>query len=167
LRAIANPALPMQVFLACAAALRNAAVVRPLGESAHRLPANTEALIVESLGKSKSVDPRVAVAIEMVRAAAGRQERIKINEVAETCRVDTKYLGRLIEEESGFKFTEWRTAFLLRPAVSPLVNTDEDVKQIARNSRAFSDLSQFDHEFRRFFGVCPTNFRDLWRASRR
>jgi FixJ family two-component response regulator len=102
LRAIANPALPMQVFLACAAALRNAAVVRPLGESAHRLPANTEALIVESLGKSKSVDPRVAVAIEMVRAAAGRQERIKINEVAETCRVDTKYLGRLIEEESGF-----------------------------------------------------------------
>jgi len=111
---------------------------------------------------------KVARAIAMLRVAADRQQRITLDEIAAlmTERIDAERLGTLISDHTGFNFTEWRTAFLIRPSVSPLLNTDEDVKQIVGKLQAFKDSSHFSHEFHRFFGVSPSEFRRFWRSNR-
>jgi YesN/AraC family two-component response regulator len=167
LRTLANPALPMPVFLACAMALKKVVTPGAL-TSASALPSEVETTVMEALARSTGWHAKVARAIGMLQLAAERHHRIKIDEVAESFleRFDAERLGTLIKEQTGFYFTDWRTAFLVRPSVAPLLNTTEDVKQIVRKLSAFKSLSHFDHEFVRFFGISPSDFRGLWRSNR-
>jgi methylphosphotriester-DNA--protein-cysteine methyltransferase len=167
LRTLANPAVPMSAFLACATALKTVVTPLPL-DSASVLPSEVETTVIEALARSTGWHAKVARAIVMLRLAAERHHRIELEELAASCsgRPDAERLGTLIKEQTGFYFTDWRTAFLVRPSVAPLLNTTEDVKQIVRKLPAFKDLSQFDHEFVRFFGLSPSDFRGLWRSNR-
>jgi AraC-like DNA-binding protein len=159
--ALANRALPMVVFLACAAALRRAMALA--GEPLYQQAAHTQELIVAALARPGVHDPRVVAAIDAARSAAANHTRSKIEKIAKSKNVSPEHLGRLVTEETGFDFVAWRTAFILRPSVSVLMDTDEHVKQIARGRLDFKHVSQFDTEFHRFFGLTPTRFRQIRR----
>ena len=163
-RAVADPALPIQVFLACASALRGPAF-SDQPETVSERVARAEALILGAVGRPDPSDPRVVTAIAQLESAATRHERLTIERIAETQRIDPSHLGRLIKTETGFDSTEWRTAILLRPSLAALVKTDEDVKQIARILLGFRHESQYNHEFCRYFGLSPTEFRQIWRGT--
>ena len=166
-RTLADPAVPMPAFLACAKGLKR--VVTPLElNAALALLSEVETTVIEALARSTGLNAKVARAIVMLRLTAERHQRIKLEEIAASFseRIDAERLGTLIKEQTGFYFTDWRTGFLVRPSVAPLLNTTEDVKQILRRLSAFKDLSHFDHEFHRFFGLSPSDFRGLWRFNR-
>ena len=160
IRALTSSALPMPIFLACATALKR---TRGADVTSWR---DSEDLVLETLGRPFPSDSRVIGALQMVELTAARHLRLKLEELAESLgeRIDPARLGALIREQTGFYFTEWRSGFLLRPSVSLLLNTDDDVKQIVRKLSAFKSLGHFDHEFHRFFGLAPTDLRELWRA---
>jgi AraC-like DNA-binding protein len=123
----------------------------PLDERANTDP--------RAVGHRATFDARVSAVIERLDTAAMARQRLTIETIAETAGIDPAHLGRLIKQETGFKFTAWRSAFLLRPSLRPLVDTGEDVKQIGCRLLGFNHLSQFDREFRRLFGLTPTEFR--------
>jgi methylphosphotriester-DNA--protein-cysteine methyltransferase len=108
----------------------------------------------------------VIAALKMLESEAVRHQRRKLEELARVLpeQVRPERLGELIKEQTGFWFTDWRTGFLLRSIVFPLLITDLDIKQIVRPLVAFKDLGHFDHEFHRFFGLAPTKFRQLSHA---
>jgi AraC-like DNA-binding protein len=158
IRALTSPALPTIAFLACSAALRKS-VTADHAESLHTRAANAEALILAALAKPGLVEPRVVAAIQSLISAAAGHTRPTIELIAEGQGISASHLGRLVRDETGFDVTEWRTALNLRPGLSALVETDHDIKQIACGRLGFKHLSQFDHEFHRFFGLTPTDFR--------
>jgi AraC-like DNA-binding protein/ActR/RegA family two-component response regulator len=161
IRSLANPTLPMAVFLACAAALRRVAA-RDEGESVHELASESESLILETLGRPDPRNPKVVSALEMVHSAAAQHKRLEIEHIAECQGIDDGHLSRLIRNETGFRFTHWRTAVLLRPSLAPLADTDERIKQIC-HQLGYKHEAQFDRDFHEFFGVTPTQFRQICR----
>ena len=161
-RALSNSSLPMIAFLASCKALRITATVE-IEESLRTRASHSEELILEALAKPGLIDPRVVAAIESIRCGAAQHKRPTIEAIADGNRLSAPHLGRMIKDETGFEFTEWRTAFILRPAVAALLETNHDIKQIACNRLGFKHLSQFDHEFHRFFGLTPTEFRKFRR----
>ena len=163
--ALANPALPMVAFLACASAMRKS-LTADRAKSLETLASDAEELILEALAKPGLIDPRVAAAIDSVRSGAAQHQRPTVETIAEAKRISAPHLGRLVKEATGFDFTEWRTAFILRPSVAALLETSQDVKQIACGRLDFKHLSQFDHEFHRFFGLSPTVFRQFGSSRR-
>jgi FixJ family two-component response regulator/AraC-like DNA-binding protein len=165
MRALVNPTLPMVAFLACSAALRRSMTADRV-HSLGTLGLETQDLILEALAKPGLVDPRVAAAIDSAKSGAARRQRPMIETIAEERHISASHLGRLVKEQTGFDFTDWRTAFILRPSVSALLETNQDVKQIACGRLGFKHLSQFDHEFHRFFGLTPTQFRQFKPARR-
>ena len=124
IHALANSALPMIVFLACAAGLKNAATQTGEAKLLHELASNSKDLILETFAKPGYQDPRVAAAIDAVRRAAVDRKRVTLERVADSRNVSAAHLSRLVKEETGFDFTEWRSAFLMRLALAPLVETD-------------------------------------------
>jgi CheY-like chemotaxis protein len=159
--ALANRALPMVAFLACAAALRRAMAVE--GEPLYQQVGHAQESIVAALARPGLRDPRVVAAIDATRVAAANQTRLTMEKIAESKNVSPEHLGRLVKQQTGFEFTEWRTAFILRPSVAALLETNEDVKQIVGGRLDFKHVSQFDTEFHRFFGLTPTRFRQIRR----
>jgi AraC-like DNA-binding protein len=162
-RALADSTLPMCGFVACAAALKNR-LSRAQSDSSARAADDTKRRVCESLGRFQRLTPRINGVLRILQVAAEHNERVKIDAVASSLGIDSRYLGQLVEDGSGFKVTEWRTAFLIRPSISAVLTTDEDIKQIAGSLPAFKTLSQFDHEFHRFLGLSPVRLRRLYRG---
>jgi ActR/RegA family two-component response regulator/AraC-like DNA-binding protein len=156
-RALLDPDLPMPVFLACAAALRLVMKADP-DESAFSLADQTQISILETLGRPKPRDPHVVAALAMLESAD--YTRLKGKEIAKLEAVSSGHLSRLVHTETGFGFTEWRSAYLLRASLTVLAETKEHVKQIACRMFRFSDETQFTHEFKVLFGMTPTEFRE-------
>jgi AraC-like DNA-binding protein len=156
----------MPVFIACAAAAKHTIAKEP-SASASELVSRAEEIVHGALARPDPSDQRVVKAVEMIRSAAQAHERIKLHMIAEALNVDPTDLGRRIGAETGFDFTDWRTASILRPGVCRLLETDDGIKEIARGLLDFKHLSQFDVEFHRFFGLTPTEFRDIDRNRTR
>jgi AraC-like DNA-binding protein len=96
----------------------------------------------------------------MLESAAGDRKRLRGKSIATQKAVSPSHLSGLVHHETGFYFTEWRSAYLLRPALPLLTNTHEHVKQIACRLLGFSHESQFNHEFKALLGLSPTEFRN-------
>ena len=160
-QSVTNPSVSAALFLACATALRR--VVLADQRSGFELISAAENVIREALARSETQDSRVLRALDMVRRAAMHHERLTIERIAGTERVDPAHLGRLIKSQTGFDFTEWRTGFLLRPGLSPLVLTNDHIKQIARSVLGYRYEAQFDRDFNNFFGMTPSALREVYR----
>ncbi len=165
-RALTNSALPMPVFLACAAALRRV-LDAPSVDSRLEVVAQVQESVLGTLSRPTASDSRVVAAINLLEAAAAQRKRLKSEDIAKAQAVDASHLSRLVKTETGFEFTSWRTALLLRPCLNVLVETDEHIKQIACRVLCFSDETQFTHEFGRMFGLSPTEFRRIWQIRRK
>ncbi|HEY1305923.1 MAG TPA: helix-turn-helix domain-containing protein [Vicinamibacterales bacterium] len=157
MRALLDPALPMPAFLACARALRLAINAGPYGSA--WLAERIQIIVLDALEKPVPRDPRVIAALNALESAAAQGKRLKLEEIAKNHNVVPSHLSRLISRETGVDFTEWRTAFALRPSLAALTDTNEHVKQIACRLLGFNHPAQFDAEFRRFLGLSPSGFR--------
>lgn len=155
----------MPVFLQCATTLRTTKGAHGVSSG---LPSadTTPTLLPAKAGTHMCRDSRVTAALEMLEAAAAKGKRLKAEEIAKSQGVHASHLGRLVLNQTGFDFTDWRTAFLLRPGLKVLVETNEQVKQIACQLLGFSDKTQFTHEFSRLFGLSPTRFRRIYLTKR-
>jgi DNA-binding response OmpR family regulator/AraC-like DNA-binding protein len=165
IRALLDHALPLPAFLACAKALKNVieadrvmSVDSPADKAQH--------FILETVSRPRPKDTHVIAALRMLEEAAAHRKRLKLEEIAKTQHVDASHLSRLFEAETGFHFTAWRSGYLLRPSLKALVETNEQVKQIACRLLGFKYQAQFDEEFERTFGIAPTEFRKLARNTR-
>jgi FixJ family two-component response regulator/AraC-like DNA-binding protein len=161
-RALTSSDLPMPVFLACATALKRTMDAEAAVGSWRDTVADAEEIILEALGRQTPSDSRVVAVLNMLEVAAAQRKRLAAKDIAKTQNVDASHLSRLVKSETGFEFTDWRTALLLRPGLRALTETKEHVKQIACHLLHFSDETQFTHEFGRTFGLSPTEFRQTW-----
>ena len=159
MRALLDPALPMPAFLACAAALK-IVTEADAAESPFSLADYAQNLILEALGRSKPTHAGVVDALATLESAARDHRRLKGREIAKLEAVSQGHLSALVHDETGFYFTEWRSAYLLRPSLALLAESKEQVKQIACRLLGFSQESQFSREFKALFGVSPTEFRE-------
>jgi DNA-binding response OmpR family regulator len=157
-RALADSALPTRVFLACAAALRSTMRADTAPDPRHDLAIDATDTILETLALRAPSDSHVNAALHMVEDAAARHRRLKLEDVAGamTERIRPERLGTLIQQQTGFWHTDWRTAFLIRPSMSLLLNTDDDVKQ----TRFFRQLS-----FLLFFCAATLTYQPRVRAD--
>ncbi len=105
-------------------------------------------------------DPRVLQALAVLGVNDGSGLQLLEGTVAKRLAIDPAHLGRLIHADTGLTFSDARRACRLRYAAHALATTNEHVRQIAYGS-GFGDPSQFDHEFHRAFGVCPSDFRKM------
>jgi AraC-like DNA-binding protein len=100
-----------------------------------------------------------AIAALAVSVPARRQPTER--QIAESLNIDPAHLGRVIHLETGITFRQWRAALHLRGGLPHLIDSNEQIKQIACSFLGFDHQSQFDREFRQIFGLTPTEFRRL------
>jgi AraC-like DNA-binding protein len=165
LRALLESSLPAALFLACAAAFKLVAEADPT-ESPFRLANRAQSLILKTLSRTAPRDARVVAALTMLESGVRDHQRLKGKEIAGLEAVSPGHLSGLVYDETGFHFTDWRSAYLLRPSLTVLAETKEHVKQIACRLLHFSHVSQFNHEFKALFGLSPSEFRDRSQRSR-
>lgn len=147
IRMLKAPGLDTPTFARAAAAVR--AVLTP--GDAPSLPPPT------APGRHRT--DSVIARLEATHAHA----RVREADLARELGIDAAHLGRLLRAETGLTFRQWRWALRLRGAVVPLVDSDEQIAQIAYRL-GYDSPAQFDREFRRIFGVTPTGFRRVVRG---
>lgn len=100
----------------------------------------------------------VRQALDALGAADGTGLGLSERTLGRRLGISRSHLGRLLVEETGLGFCEWRRTFRMKRAAQELVDPSEHVRQIAYHV-GYSDHGQFDHEFEQLFGLTPTDFR--------
>lgn len=85
-------------------------------------------------------------------------EPITLEQAANLCHVSPSTFSRLFHREHGRTFREFVLDYRIAKAKELLISSNDSVSTIAF-SVGFNDLSYFSRAFRRFTGVCPTEFR--------
>lgn len=163
-RALGDPRLRVPSFLSCAEALRNT-VAQGGASPSWKLAVDAQEVLLRSLGKAAPPDAVIVACLTDLEEAVANGRRPAEEEIAERRHIDPAHLGRLLQVKTGRGFRQWRSAFVMKAGVRYLVESDEQVKQIACRRLGFSHESQFDHEFRDLCGLTPTEFRRQWRAG--
>jgi AraC-like DNA-binding protein/ActR/RegA family two-component response regulator len=159
IRTLADRRLNVFLFLVCAKALRLTLTART-----HALPSLVPEIsdLVKGAAGLDAVTPdwRVQAMLSKLAEAETRVGQLREEEIARTLGVNRAHLGRLLREATGFTFKQWRWGFLLRPALTLLATSQEQVAQIAY-SCGYESLAQFDRDFRRTLHMTPTEYRQL------
>lgn len=157
-RAAARADLSAGQFLVCAEALRRV-VSLPAGAKCSEFGAAAlQAIERVREPDSGACHPRVKDAIAALGAADGSGLALSEWTVGRRLAISRAHLGRLMQQETGLGFREWRRLFRIKRAAQELVETGEHVRQIAFLV-GYSQHAQFDREFEQLFGLSPTNFR--------
>lgn len=156
---LADRRLNVFLFLLCAKALR-----LTLSTRTHALPSVLQiiAALVKKAARVDAVTPdwRVQATLSKLEESGTRVGQVREEEIARTLGVNRAHLGRLMRAATGFTFKQWRWGFLLRPALSLLATSQEQVAQIAY-SCGYGSLAQFDRDFRRMLHMTPTEYRQV------
>lgn len=161
--AIVDTELSIPVFIACARALRDSSQVRKSG-AMPELSARMRDVVEQACrGQALHLDPRTHLAISKLMTLALRSPRLSEAELAIDLGVDPSHLGRLIRIQTGLTFRQWRWAVVLRAVARQLHGGREQIRQIAYRF-GYEHHSQLNREFRRMFGITPTEFRRLSKA---
>jgi CheY-like chemotaxis protein/AraC-like DNA-binding protein len=164
--ALADPALAVPCFLACVEGFRKANAAAE-GSPLWRVARDAQELVLRALGDTAGVDGTIAAALADLKETVATGRRPTEAEIATRHNIDPAHLGRLLQMKTGLGFRQWRSGYVMKAGVRYLVEGDEQMKQIACRRLGFDHESQFDREFRNLFGLTPTEFRRLWRATRR
>ncbi len=124
------------------------------------LVAPAELIPRQSTGSFAADDPVVARALRFI--AENCHERIEVKHVADAVATTRRTLERRFRDSVGRSIAGEITRFRLERAKRRMVETDEPLKTIARDS-GFLSPNQFYKSFTRVEGVTPT----LYRAERR
>jgi AraC-like DNA-binding protein/CheY-like chemotaxis protein len=147
------------VFLAVAAAVRLA--LTDVNAAVPTLASRMRDLIAQAAAVPPPAHPKLQqVLMEIERGATRQQERT----IAKRCRVSRWYLSRLIFLQTGRHYHDWIRAVVIRAAIHPVLNTQEQFSQIAYGL-GYEHLSHFDHDFNVTFGRSPRELRRIWTAE--
>jgi len=105
-----------------------------------------------------SLRREVTATIAWLEAAGKGCLHIHESQVADAVQLDPAHVGRLVLQCTGLTFRQWRWGVLLRPALRPLLQTNEQIAQIAYQV-GYADPTRFDRDFRRVFGMTPRALR--------
>ena len=83
---------------------------------------------------------------------------IHLNQIAEVCHINEKYLGRIFKQKTGSSFREYLTEQRFKQVENKLKFGDESITDIAL-SCGFEEITYFNHLFKRTYGISPTEFR--------
>jgi AraC family transcriptional regulator of arabinose operon len=81
-----------------------------------------------------------------------------VHELATTVGLSSSRLAHLFREEVGMSIRSYVVARRLHVASMLIVQTDERISQIAY-SVGFNDVSNFNHAFKKRYGVSPGEYR--------
>jgi AraC-like DNA-binding protein/DNA-binding response OmpR family regulator len=163
LRTLAAPRLNVFMFLVGAKALSLTLTARTRALSS--VMREISGLVKKAAGRELVMpDWRVQAALSKLAQAKTRVGHVREEEIARTLGVNRAHLGRLLRHATGFTFKQWRWGFLLRPALTLLATSHEQVAQIAY-SCGYQSLAQFDRDFRRMLHMTPTEYRQLVRKN--
>ena len=95
----------------------------------------------------------------VLTALAHPVEVIRVRDLAAQVGVGTSRLGHLFKREINMSIRAFIRERRLAEAVRLLVSTRERVSAISFNA-GFPDISNFNHTFKKKFGVSPTRFRE-------
>ena len=90
---------------------------------------------------------------------------LQLKTLAELLHYHEKYLGRLFRQEFGMHFHRYVISRRLELASRLLCQSNEKVTQIAART-GFNSVSFFNREFRKVYGMTPTQYRMLSGQSR-
>lgn len=114
---------------------------------------------ISAIQNSKNARP-IVLAIAYIEQNYSKP--LYLESVAEEVGLSTVYLSNLFKKETGKNFTDYVTEYRLQIASNLLKNSILNVSEIA-NSVGFSDGRYFSKQFKRFFGIKPTEYRKLYR----
>jgi len=150
------------LFIALAAAFRTMATsLHPMGVTA-ALSGGIKALTGLRVPRQRLTHKVISEVIGALSAG----QRLNQADAAARLGIDSSHLGRVLKDDSGLRFDEWRTAIIMRNAARLLMLGDTMVSQIGYKL-GFQHPSQFVREFQDVFGVSPRQVRiQLGGASR-
>lgn len=157
-RAAARANISAGQFLGCAEAMRRVASL-PYGTKDDELAASAlQAIECVEEPDSGARHPKLKDAIAALGAADGSGLALSEWALGRRLAISRAHFGRLMQQETGLGFREWRRLFRMKHAAQQLVETSEHVRQIAFRV-GYSQHAQFDREFEQLFGLSPTDFR--------
>lgn len=86
-------------------------------------------------------------------------QKISARALAEDLNISPEHFCRTFKQATGVRFTEYVARIRVAKAREQLVNSGQPVTQIAFTC-GFQSLAQFNRMFKRFAGVCPTEYRE-------
>lgn len=162
LNVVVHRGLSMLSFLTCSAALRETVTTSP-STPIRVVVARAQHLVMEGRRRlTISCPSLVRTVVARLEAPVGTTRRPSEQALADALYVDRAHLGRLLRQATGFGFREWRRGFKLQAAAVRCARTDDPFTQIA-HSLGYHHLAQFDRDFRRTFGLTPSDVRKISR----
>ena len=120
--------------------------------------------ILEEAPENISCDTHWAIkrAIEFVNEYYTQD--IHLNQIAEICHINAKYLGRIFKQKTGLSFREYLTEQRFTHVKKKLKSGNESITDIAL-SCGFEEITYFNHLFKQIHGISPTEYRKKNRYS--
>ncbi|MFO7598953.1 MAG: helix-turn-helix transcriptional regulator [Candidatus Desulfacyla sp.] len=85
---------------------------------------------------------------------------ISLVSVAERLQIHPSYLSKIFSQETGESFSEHLIKNKMNSARQLLKTTNKKVYEIA-NALGYKDVAHFTKIFKKFFGISPTEYRNL------
>ncbi len=157
-RVAARADLSAGQFLSCAEAVRRVVSVPNDAKCSELMGAALQTIERIPEPDSYARHPKVKAAIGALGAADGSGLALSEWTLGRRLAISRAHLGRLMQQETGLGFREWRRLFRMKRGVQELVDSTEQVSQIGFHV-GYSQHAQFDREFEQLFGLSPKNFR--------
>lgn len=114
---------------------------------------------LNTIQNSKSARP-IVFAIAYIEQHYDK--KLYLEDVAKEVGLSPVYLSNLFKKETGKNFVDYITEYRLKAASNLLKDSMLNVSEIA-SSVGFSDGRYFSKQFKKFFGIKPTEYRKLYR----
>lgn len=122
----------------------------------HTIATDTDPLLSRRLEAGKIACHRVLPALSFLEA--NYSEKVTLRRAAQLCGLGPYQFSRAFKHEQGTTFREFLIIHRISKAIRMLEHSDASVTEVAF-SVGFNDLSYFARMFRRYLGVCPSDYR--------
>ena len=85
-------------------------------------------------------------------------ENLSLEMLAETHHISTSYLSHRFKDVTGFSVTDYIQMTRIRNVQALLINSDMPITEIPALC-GFNSFSQFNRVFRKYIGICPSQYR--------
>jgi two-component system response regulator RegA len=159
LRILLNPRLSLTAFFGCATALRLA-----LNSTDGAVFVVASGMTGAILRAAETPPPSHPTLRKTLLSLEGSAEKVSQQTFAERVALSRTYLSHLFKRQTDRSASEWCRGAVMRSAVRQVLQTPEQVSQIAY-AAGYQHAAHFNHDFRCMFGVAPTELRRLFDSS--